>query len=142
MSLSKPKRNDLTLKEKYEVIKELQKNPGIRTRKLAENFKCAKTQISSILKRKKEMIALYGENASLKICRTQKRSRPSEYSDMNNALYERYQVDCSWNVYPDGRMVKMKAREIAEHIRKSKFKASNSWLDKRKKGNIRQLVVQ
>ena len=72
------------------MTKEAQKNPGIETMKLAENFKCGKTQISSILKRKGEIIALYGVNASLEICHTQKRSRPSKYSDVNDALYEWY----------------------------------------------------
>ena len=118
MSLSKLKRNDLTLKEKYKVIKKVQKNPGIGTRTLAEKFKCGKTQISSILKRKEENIALYGVNASLEIWRTQKRSRPSEYSDVHDALYEWYQVACSKNVYLDGSILKMKGQEIAKHIRK------------------------
>ena len=122
--------------------KEAQKNPGIGTRKLAENFKCGKTQISSILKRKEEIIALYEANASLEIYRIQKRSRPSEYSDVNDALYKWFQVACSKNVYPDGSMLKMKALEIAEHIRKSEFKASNGWLHKcKKKHNVRQLVI-
>ena len=43
MSLSKLlKRNDLTLKYKYDVIKEAGKNPGIGIRRLAEMFSVVK----------------------------------------------------------------------------------------------------
>ena len=110
------KRNDLTLKQKHEVIKEAENNPGVGIRKLADKFKCGKTQISCILKKKDEIRALYGENASLEICHTSKRSRPSQYSDVNDVLYDWYQLACSKNIYPNGSMLKEKAKEIAEHL--------------------------
>lgn len=47
-SISK-KRNDLSLKLKYEVIKTQQKEPNIGTRKFTTLFQCSKTQISTIL---------------------------------------------------------------------------------------------
>ena len=47
-SLRRSKRNDLPLKHKYDVIKTVKKQPTIGTRKLAEMFKCGKTQICSI----------------------------------------------------------------------------------------------
>ena len=39
------KRNELPLEKKYEVIKMARKNPKMGTRKLAEHFKCGKTQV-------------------------------------------------------------------------------------------------
>ncbi len=52
---SSGKRHDLTLKEKYEVIKVVRKQPKIGSRNLAKMFKCGKTQICTILKK-------YGSN--------------------------------------------------------------------------------
>ena len=142
MSLSKLlKRNDLTLKYKYDVIKEAEKNPGIGIRRLAEMFKCGETQISCILKKKAEIVSLYHENASLDLCHTRKRSRPLKFSDVNDALFDWYQLACSKNIYPNGSLLKEKAKQIAEHMGID-FKASNGWLDKwKKKHHIKQLVI-
>lgn len=64
------KRNNLTLKQKHEVIKEAESNPGIGIWKLAGKFECGKTQVLCILKKRDEIEALYSENASLQICQT------------------------------------------------------------------------
>ena len=63
------KRNDLNLQQKVSVIKayekELQPN-------LAEQFNCGKTQISTILQNKAEILAMFESNASGKICQARK----------------------------------------------------------------------
>ena len=46
------KRNDLTLKQKYELIKESEKNRTLTTRELAGIYACGKTQVYQILKDK------------------------------------------------------------------------------------------
>ena len=46
------KRNDLTLKQKYELIKESEKNPTLTTTELAGIYACGKTQVYQILKDK------------------------------------------------------------------------------------------
>ena len=51
-SSSLRKRNDLSLKMKYEVIKTAEREPTIGSRKLAETFQCDRTQIQTILKNK------------------------------------------------------------------------------------------
>ena len=87
-------------------------------------------------------MTLYGDNVSLALCQTNKRSRPSEYSDVNDTLYDWYQLACSKNIYPNGALLTEKAKEIAKHLGKDQFKASNGWLDKwKKKHNIKQLVI-
>ena len=66
MSLSTLKgksKNTLTLKKKVEVIKAAEKS-RVGVRKLAEQFNCGRTQISSILKNKEALLELYESNAS------------------------------------------------------------------------------
>ena len=45
--------------------------------------------------------------------------RTSEYSEINEKLYEWYLLACSKNIYPDGPQLKEKAREIAERLGKT-----------------------
>ncbi len=61
------KRNDLSLKTKYEVIKATQREPGISSRKLAETFNCGRSQIQRILKNKQSIKELYEQNDSDKM---------------------------------------------------------------------------
>ena len=80
-AVAKAKRNDLSLKLQYEVIKTVEKEPKIGVRKLAELFHCGKTQISSILKNKEMIVELYEiHNAPGRKCH--KRNRESIYSDL------------------------------------------------------------
>ena len=51
------KRNDLSLQQKVSVIKASEPKPSIR--KLAEEFNCGKTQISTILQNKHEILDMY-----------------------------------------------------------------------------------
>ena len=85
-AVAKPKRNDLSLKLKYEVIKTAENEPKIGLRKLAGMFSCGKTQISSILNSKERILEMYeAQNAPAQKCH--KRNRESKYSDLNEALF-------------------------------------------------------
>ena len=66
------KRNDLSLQQKVSVIKASEKVPKPSVRKLAEEFNCEKTQISTILQNKYEILDMYETNASGEICHTRK----------------------------------------------------------------------
>lgn len=66
---TKPKRNDLSLKLKYEVIKAVEKEPKIGIHKLAGLFSCGKTQISTILNNRERIMEMYeAQNASAGKC--------------------------------------------------------------------------
>lgn len=140
-AVSKPKRNDLSLKLKYEVIKTVERERKIGIRKLAELFSCGKTQISTILKDKEKIVELYeGQNASAQKCH--KRTRESKFLDLNETLHAWFCLAVSKNVYPDGRILKEKALEIAGQLGCEEFKASNGWLDRwKKRYNVRQMKV-
>ena len=86
------RRNDLLLKMKYEIIKTTEREPKIGVRKLAKLFECGKTQVSTILKNKKASKELYESNAGNVFCQVRKRNRTSEYADLNDALFQWYQI--------------------------------------------------
>ena len=139
--VAKPKRNDLSLKLKYEVIKTVEMEPKMGVRKLAGLFSCGKTQISMILKNKEKIVEMHeAHNASARKCH--KRNRDSKYSDLNEALHDWFCLAVSKNVYPDGSILKEKALEIAGHLGCDEFKASNGWLDRcKRRYNVRQMKV-
>ena len=136
------KRNYLSLEKKIEVIRYVGKNPGKNVRDLGELFHCGKTQIAQILKSKESLLSMYQSNASGSRIHTKKLSRASEFSDVNESLYEWYTLAISKNIYPGGPELSEKAKQIAERLGKSHFKASRGWLDKwKKRYNIKQLKI-
>lgn len=136
------KRNDLPLKRKYEVIKTAEREPKLGVRKLALRFGCGKTQISTILKNKEAVRELYESNASDSLCQVRKRNRKSEYADLNDTLYQWYQLCVKKNIYPDGSLLAEKAVMIAEILGHENFKASNGWLHRWKvRNNIKQRAI-
>ena len=121
-----------------------EKNPKVGVRRLAELFDCSKTQISSILKNKDTILELYEANMSNESLKSRKRCQPSDYVDINEALYKWYTLACSHNIYPGGSQLREKAKQISEqlHVGESNFKASNGWLDRwKKRYNVRQVTV-
>ena len=125
------------------MIKAAEKNPKAGLRKLADEFKSGKTQISTILRDKERILDLYEANASGD-SHSRKRKRTSRFSDVNDALYEWYCLAKSKDLYPDGPLLMEKAKEISEHLgfKAGIFKASNGWLECwKKQHNIRRLVI-
>ena len=86
--MSTKERNDLTLQKKYELVKKAKSDPSLGIRKLAEIFDCGKTQVSTIIQNKDTIIELYESNASSKRHRSLKRARPSQFSKVNDLLYD------------------------------------------------------
>ena len=84
------KRNELTLKEKYDLIKKAEQNPGMSSRSLADLYKCGKTQVCNILKKKGSIVESYECNGPMDICRVteRKHSRSLPYSEVNDRLYD------------------------------------------------------
>ena len=144
MSLSTLKgksKNTLTLKKKVEVIKvAVESRVGVR--RLAEQFNCGRTQISSILQNKKSILELYESNASSSSICMRKRARFSEFSEINETLHKWYLLACSKNIYPSGPQLCEKAREIAQRLHIEGFKASNGWIDKwKRRYNVRYVKI-
>ena len=66
---SKRKRQDLDLKTRFEVVRFKENNPHVSARKLADQFKCGKTQIQAILLKKDEILKDYESNLNVNIKR-------------------------------------------------------------------------
>ena len=109
---SSKKRNDFSLQQNVSVIKASEKVPKPSIRKLAEEFNCGKTQISTILQNKHEILDVYETNASGKIYHTRKQIRNSKFGEMNDLLYQWYRKAVSRNIYHDGPLLKEKAKQI------------------------------
>ena len=91
-------------------------------------------------KKKQSILAVYASNASKD--KTTIRDKQSEYAEVNKILYEWYVFATSKNVYPGGRQLQEKAKDIAHALGMDDFKASNGWLDKWKNHyNIKQVTT-
>ena len=137
-SPSTPTRKCLTLREKINVIKTQEKCKS-PVRKLALQFGVGKSQISDVLRRKRELQDMYESNCS----GDRKRTRvTSPYDELNSALYEWFCGLRSNNVPVSGPLIANKALILAAEMGLNDFKASSGWLSNWKKAyNIGQLKV-
>ena len=138
---SRRKRNGLTLKQKYELIKESEKNQTPTTRELAGIYACGKTQVYQILKDKAAIIERYEANVTGNLRRSLKESRKSPYAGINDLLYQWFLVAVRKNIYPDGPTLCAQALEIAKHLQVGDFKVSNGWLEKWKARHIERMTI-
>ena len=136
------KRTYLSLKQKVEVIRTLEKNRGIKTRELSQIFGCGKTQIAKILKNKDSILSTYEANLFETTKHDSKMSRISEYAEINKALYEWYVPARSKNIFAGGPQIAEKGRQIAAALGRPEFKGSNGWLEKwKKRYNLKQFSI-
>ena len=70
---------------------------------------------------------------------SRKRCCEFDFSEVNEALYSWYLLATSWNIYPQ---LCEKAKQIADQLDISHFKASNGWLARWKtRHNVKQVRV-
>ena len=94
-------RNDLSLEHKVEVIEYRKKNPTLGSRKIAEFFKCGRTQIQNIIKNKETILRGYEANAPV----SRKRHRGGEFEDINEVMYAWYSLARQRSVPVSGPML-------------------------------------
>ena len=82
--------------------------------RLSDKFSCGKTQISTLMKNKE--IELFESNAPGISILLSKRSHPSDFCEINEALYKWYSLATSRNIYPVGPQLCEKAKQIAEKL--------------------------
>ena len=121
---SKSNRNELTLEQKIDVIREHELS-NIGSRKLAEKFKCGKSQICRILKRKRELEDEWALNVSSKRQRIGGRPHKDVFEDK---LFGWFSGLRAKGVPLSGPMLQAKARDLAKEAGIQDFKASNGWL--------------
>ncbi|KAK9731551.1 CENP-B N-terminal DNA-binding domain [Popillia japonica] len=124
------KRKDLTLKEKVEVIKYVDKMKCSQS-EVAKKYGISQAQVCKLLKRKDSVLTDWRENLKL----TQKRKRSGKELQVEGDLMEWFREKRARNVPISGPILKQKAEEIAERRGKSDFKATNGWFCRWKNRN-------
>jgi hypothetical protein len=118
------KRVELTLANKVALINA---SNGKSQRQLAVEFGIGKTQVQTILKRKAELLDSYDENGSS----SRKRARYcNEEEDIDKLTWQWFQRARSINAPLSGPMIQEQARQYAQQLQKTEFKASNGWLNR------------
>ena len=97
----------LNLEAKRNVIFESDK--GVSARKLADVFKCGRTQINNIIKNKDHILKEWESNMNRGI----KRKRESKCTQVNEILYKWFKCVRSKKFPVSGSMLQEKALEIA-----------------------------
>ena len=133
-----PSRRELPLEDKLKLIKD-RETDGKSVRQLAEIYHIGKTQVSAILKRKAEFLGAFEENAPT----DRKRLKVSnDLQAVDDLTWKWFQQARAKNLPVSGPMIQEKAKEFAEGLGKTDFKASNGWLDRFKgRHNINQATV-
>ena len=131
------KQNTLCLADKMKEI-EYAKQNNAGTRKIAEVFKCGRTQIQMILKNQEAITHAYETNAAA----DRKHLRGPQYEDIDSTTYDWYSLARQRLVPVSGPMLQEEALIVASRLGIKDFKASNSWLGRfKERHNIKQLVV-
>lgn len=129
-------RSVLSLEDRVKVIKEKEK--GNSERKIADMFKCGKTQINTILKSKDNILVEWEENKN----RGAKRKRQERFGDVNDLLFEWFRAARAKLLPISGPILKEKSLQIADQIGAKDFSASNGWLDRfRTRHNIQFRLI-
>ncbi|CAF1622589.1 unnamed protein product [Adineta ricciae] len=133
-----PNRNDLTLEQKINLIKE--NEAGSCYRDLRDKFNVSIGAVSNILKRKREYMSDYETNLSKNV----KRKTSHDFSQsINESVYEWFVAQRAKKIPVSGPILQTYARKVARELDgESEFKASNGWLERfRTRYNVNFRVI-
>ena len=136
---AKRARNELSLDKKFHIVEEYESTNGsLGIRKLAEKYMCGKTQISNIIKNKVSVREQYEKG----LPQGKKRNRISQFSDLNDGVWEWYKNKNDQLIPVDGPMIQEFASQVAEKLGYIDFKASSGWLTRfKERHNLSQHKV-
>jgi len=124
-SNGKDLRNSLNLRDRLEVIR-LATTENYSSRRLAELFKCGRTQILSTLREKSK----YLEVAKIPGSIQRKRLTPKlRFGAVNERVEQWLNEAREQEIVVTGPILQLKAREIAAELGFDHFQASNGWLE-------------
>ena len=131
------KRNALTLRHRIALIHEAES--GKSCRQLVDQFKIGRTQATSIIKRKADLLLEYDQNNSLD---RKRKLQKTGNEDVNIICWEWFQTARAQNIPLSGPMLQEKALSYAKELGNAEYKASNGWLESfRKRHNIAFNVI-
>ena len=130
--MSSAKKNTLCLKEKMNLIDSYE-NQKLSVKELQEKYKCGKTQIYYIIKRRSEIKEMWRKGTRADLMK----KRRCDNEEVNNLVWEWFVDAKSQNLPVSGPLIQSQAKIIAEKLGNYTFKASNGWLESfRKRNNI------
>ena len=118
---TKRKHNEVTLKVKYETLKELEK--GRPNKDVANQFGIPGSTLATWKKNKEKIFDAF-ENSSLK----RQRVKTGTYEKLNEALLKWFKSMRGNNIPINGPILLEKAHEFAKACDYKDFTASNGWL--------------
>ena len=124
-----PSRKTLTLAQKVEAIHKYEKG-GKSQQAIADEYGVGKTQISNIMKRKREYLDDYEANGP---CTKKRATRKTGNEEINQLCWEWFCDRTSRQAPVSGPLLKEQALVFAEQLCITTFKASTGWLDSFKK---------
>ena len=126
MSAVKRKLKNTKLIQKYQIIRQIEK--GMTNKEASEKFGVPKNTISTWMKNKDKLFEGLEQSSS-----GAKKMRRCDYEQVDKAVFKWLFLQRSQNVPIDGPILKEKALQFAKSFNFPTFKASDGWLDKRKR---------
>ena len=129
VTMSKRKRTDLSLADRYEVVKLLdQKTPEVE---LSRKIGVSTSQICRINGKKEEICQQYKTNANPE----RKRQRTGKAGDVETALKTWFQDARTCDILISGPVLEEKAKDLAQALQNTDFVPMHSWLARWKARN-------
>lgn len=128
MNMSKRKLKILTIAEKVDVIKTVERG-GKKNYEVANEFGIPSSTLSTILKNKTKILTNFESQPG------RKKIKSAEFPNLDSSLLKWFVQRRDSNVYVNGPKLKEKADSFAKSLGYSRFKNSAGWLDKWKKRN-------
>ena len=127
MAASKSKQKSLSLKERFTIIKEVDKRSGRHGAKteVAKQFGIANSTLSTILKDRQKIISAFEESSFQP---ERKRMRLALYDEVEEGLLIWFKSVREKNVPVSGPILQTKAEEIARELGISDFSCSSGWI--------------
>ncbi|GFU06603.1 jerky protein homolog-like [Trichonephila clavipes] len=137
---SKRKHSTLTLKDKLEVLKRLDKGEGVT--KLATEFNVGKAIICDWRKNRRKL-EQYCANSSGETLENRQTAKQSLYDKVDNALHIWFTQERQRGIPLSGPIIQEKAIQLNKLMNgDSSFSASIGWLDRwKKRHGVRQLTI-
>lgn len=120
------KRTRLTLKEKFNLIQD-HKKEKMNIVDLMKKYKCGKAAVYNILNDEQKVVDDYmkAPNADMK-----SKGRVPKFDEIDTMTYNWLGQVLAKKLPISGIMIQEKAKEFAETLNETEFKASNGWLEK------------
>lgn len=126
---TKRKRNDLTLRQKYDIVKMLDQK--FSQKEISIKYECSQPVVSKISKTREEIRTQFESSVNP----DRKRQRTGKDEDVENALSQWFTNARSRDIPLSGAVLTEKAKDLAKHLNKDEFQPSSGWLSRWKGRN-------